>query len=274
MSETGILEVTGASIHYRIDGSEGAPWIVFSNSITTGLSVWDEQAAALSNRYRILRYDQRGHGQTSVPPGPCTFDHLGGDVQALLDHLRIETCTFVGLSMGVPTGLHLYAHHPERVERLVFCNGQAGTAPGGARGWEERIEQARRDGMEALAEATVRRWFSPDFIASGSAENIRRMIAATPLEGFVACARALQDYAFADVLQTIRVPTLLIVGKDDGKMPDTMRHMRAMIGGAALVEIPSAGHIPNVAQPELFNRALREFLDKGSTEGGESSDLQ
>lgn len=260
MNETGTLALDDVSIDYRVDGRDGAPWIVFSNSIATNLSLWDDQASMLSPHFRILRYDQRGHGRSSVPHEACTFPQLGADAAALMDHLGIETCTFLGLSMGVPTGLHLYTQHPQRIERLVFCDGQAATAPGGARGWEERIELARREGMDAFANATISRWFASEFVASGGADGVRRMIAATPFEGFQACARALQDYDYADVLKTIRVPTLLLVGQDDGKMPETMARMRDGITDAQLTEIPMAGHIPNVAQPTLFEGALTAFL--------------
>ncbi|WP_137045291.1 alpha/beta fold hydrolase [Pseudolabrys sp. FHR47] len=260
MSETNTFTRGGVSIRYRIDGRNGAPWIMFSNSICTDLSLWDDQAAALAADFRVLRYDQRGQGGSSVPSAPCNFDQLGGDVAALLDHLGIDRCTFVGLSMGVPTGLDLYAKHPQRIERLVLCDGQAATAPAGAAGWEERIEMARRDGMEAFADATVARWFSSDQVKEGRADCVRKMIATTPFAGFEACARALQNYAYVDVLPRITAPTLLIVGKDDGRIPETMARMRDAIAGSRLVEIAGAGHIPNIAQPEQFNRALDAFL--------------
>ena len=260
MSETNTFTRGDVSIRYRIDGRNGAPWVVFSNSICTDLSLWDGQAAALAADFRVLRYDQRGHGGSSVPSAPCNFDQLGGDVAALLDHLGIDRCTIVGLSMGVPTGLDLYAKHPQRIERLVLCDGQAATAPAGAAGWEERIDMARRDGMEAFANATVSRWFSADQVKEGRADGVRKMIATTPFGGFEACARALQSYAYADVLPRIAVPTLLIVGRDDGKMPETMTRMRDAIAGSRLVEIADAGHIPGIAQPDHFNRALKTFL--------------
>jgi len=260
MSETNTFNRGDVSIRYAIDGRNGAPWIVFSNSLCTDLSLWDGQAALLAADFRVLRYDQRGHGGSSVPAAPCNFDELGGDVAALLDHLRIDACTFVGLSMGVPTGLDLYAKQPQRIERLVLCDGQAATAPGGAAGWQERIDMARRDGMNAFADATVSRWFSADQVKDGRADVVRKMIAATPFAGFEACARALQDYAYADVLPRITVPTLLIAGKDDGKMPETMARMQGSIAGSKLVEIADAGHIPSIAQPDAFNRALATFL--------------
>ncbi|WP_168197851.1 alpha/beta fold hydrolase [Pseudolabrys sp. FHR47] len=226
---------------------------MFSNSICTDISLWDSQAAALAPNFHVLSYHQRGHGGSSVPSLACTFDQLGDDVGVLLDHLGIATCTFVGLSMGVPTGLDLYARQPQRIERLVLCDGQAATGPGGGAGWEERIDMARRDGMDAFADATVACWFSFDQAKEGRADSARRMIATTPFAGFEACARALQNYAYADVLPRITAPTLLIAGKDDGKMPETMCHMRDTISGAQFVEIATAGHILFIPSRKVEN---------------------
>ena len=263
MPEFHTVEIDGLRFRCRVDGGDdAAPWLVFSNSLGTDLTVWDAQVAALAGRFRILRYDQRGHGGTGVPAGPCDFARLGGDVAALLDRFGIARCGFVGLSMGVPTGLDLAGRHPERIERLVLCDGQAATAPGGAEQWAERKRQIRADGMAAFADATVARWFGRDFVAAGRAERVRAMVAATPADGMIACATALQRFDYGHVLPAIRVPTLLLVGARDGALPATMAAMRDRIPGARFVEIPDAGHIPNVEQADAFNRALAGFLDQ------------
>lgn len=255
------VTLNGLRFSCRIDGQDAAaPWLVFSNSLATNLTVWDAQVEALASRFRILRYDQRGHGGTDVPGGSYGLADLGADAQALLDRFEIERCTFVGLSMGVPTALQLVADCPDRIERLMLCDGQAQTAANGAKSWEERIAFAREAGMDAVADATVARWFGADFVASGKAEAMRRMIAATPLEGYIGGARALQDYAYAAVLPQIAVPTLLVAGARDGAMPETVRQMSRAIAGAQMVEIPGAGHIPNVEQATAFNRLLETFL--------------
>lgn len=261
MTGSRTIEANGLSFRCRVDaGAADAPWLVFSNSLGTDLGVWDDQVAALAGRFRILRYDQRGHGGTTVPPGPCDFEQLGADVVALLDRFEIRRCSFVGLSMGVPTGLQLVDRQPDRVERLVLCDGQAATAAGGAEAWGERIRQIRADGMAAFADATVARWFDPTFVRAGRADKVRAMVATTPADGFVACATALQAYDFTHVLPAIRVPTLLIAGARDGAMPETMAAMRRQIAGARLTVIPDAGHIPNVEQPDAFNAVLAGFL--------------
>lgn len=259
MSGTEAVRHDGLTFRCQVDGTSGE-WIVFSNSIVTDLSIWDSQVEALKDRYRILRYDQRGHGGTDVPPGPCTFDQLGGDARALMDHFGVDRCTFVGLSMGVPTTLSVYASQPERIRRLVLCDGQAATAATGAATWQERIVHAETEGMEAVADATVARWFAPAFAEKGGADRVRRGIAAMQAAGFAACARALQNYQFAHVLETIAVPTLLIAGANDGGMPAGMRKLSERIAGSRFVEIPDAGHIPNVENAAAFNRALMAFL--------------
>lgn len=259
-----IVEVDGLGLRCRIDGNDPSlPWVAFSNSLGTTLEVWDAQAAALAGRFRVLRYDQRGHGDSAVPADACDFRRLGDDLLALLDRFGIERCTLVGLSMGVPTALRVVEAQPQRVERLVLCDGQAATAAGGGDVWEQRIGQLRSDGMAAFAEATVSRWFSPEFVATGGADRVRGMLAATPPDGLVACIRALQGYDFAHVPPTLRVPTLLLVGARDGALPASMARLAGGIAGATLVEIANAGHIPNVEQPEAFNAALLAFLERG-----------
>nr|WP_246206230.1 alpha/beta fold hydrolase [Propylenella binzhouense] len=226
----------------------------------TDVTIWDAQVAALRGRYRILRYDQRGHGKSSVPQAPCTFDQLGSDLLALMDYFGVPSCVFVGLSMGVPTGLHLVSRHPERVEKLVFLDGQSATAPGGAKTWEDRIVDARRLGMSGLADLTIARWFSPAFREAGRARKPRDAAAGMSLEGYIACARALQNFDFTDVLAGIGVPTLVMAGANDGNMPISMARLREAIPCAVMHIIPDAGHIPNYEQPETVNRHLLDFL--------------
>lgn len=260
MSEDIFVEHDGLTFRCRLDGREDGPWVVFGNSMLTDVTIWDAQVEALQDRFRILRYDQRGHGKTSTPPGPCDFDQLGGDLLALMDRFGVSSCAYVGLSMGVPTGLHLVGRHPERITKLVFSDGQSMTAPGGAQTWEGRIADARRLGMRGLAEITMERWFSEEFRAAGRHRKALEAAAAMPLEGYVACARALQDYNFSDVLGRILVPTLIMAGANDGTMPVSMRTMCEAIAGASMHIIPDAGHIPNYERPDIFNQHLLDFL--------------
>ncbi len=252
----------GLTFNCRLDGPESAPWIVFSNSLATDLTLWDHQVEALAPTHRILRYDQRGHGGTSIPQNPATLDQLAADALALMAHFGVQHATFVGCSMGAATGFALAPRHPGRIARLVASDGQAATAPGGAQAWADRIAAARTRGMAEFADATIQRWFAPASHAESNPAipRTRAMIAATPLEGFVACARALQSYDVTPTLPGIAQPTLLIAGARDGAMPATMQALAHLIPASRYVEIPEAGHLPCIERPAAFTAALQAFL--------------
>src|SRR4051812_22997808 len=152
------------SINYQIDGSVG-PWLVLSNSLATDLSMWDTQARDLSGAFRILRYDQRGHGKTKAPAGRYTFDLLIADALALMDALGVEKASFCGLSMGGATALGFAQPHPDRIQRAIVADAGGASPPQSAQQWEERIVVAHQRGMEPRVEPTVARWFPPDVIA-------------------------------------------------------------------------------------------------------------
>jgi 3-oxoadipate enol-lactonase len=256
------VSVRGLSFHCRLDGPPGAPWLMFSNSLLTDLSVWDAQVAALAANYRILRYDQRGHGGTQVPPQPTNLDELVGDAAALLDVFRIDRVAVIGVSMGAATALCLAARSAGRVTRVAASDGQAATAPNGAAAWQERIDFAVAHGMAAVAESTIQRWLTPPTLASGrpAVQHVGDMVRGTSLDGFIACARALQSYDFRTELGAIQQPALLIAGEQDGAMPKTMQAMQAAIPGARYTEIAGAGHLPGLEQPAAFNASLVPFL--------------
>src|ERR1044071_1798593 len=149
------IRANGISISYTIDGREGAPWLVFSNSLATDLSMWDQQAQDFASSFRVLRYDQRGHGKTEAPGGRYTFDLLIADALALMDALKIDKANFCGLSMGGATALGLAQRHPDRMERVIVCDSGCASTPQSAQPWEERIAVAQKSGMEALVESTA-----------------------------------------------------------------------------------------------------------------------
>jgi 3-oxoadipate enol-lactonase len=253
--------VNGVSINFEIDGPEGAPWLVLSNSLLTNLSMWDEQVADLKSSYRVLRYDQRGHGGTQATQGPYGFDLLVADVIALMDMLGIRHAHFCGLSMGGMTALFLAQRHPDRFDRIVACDCGPASTPASAQQWKERIEVAAKDGMEALVEPTIGRWFPPEFLATKAPvlDKVRQMIRSTPIAGFAGCAQALSDYDLRPGLGSIDRPTLLIVGTKDATLAG-IRQIKEAVRGAGLVELAGAGHIANVEQPAAFTRAVRDFL--------------
>jgi 3-oxoadipate enol-lactonase len=253
--------VNGVSINFEIDGPDGAPWLVLSNSLLTNLSMWDDQVAALKSSFRILRYDQRGHGGTQATEGSYSFDLLVADIIALLDMLGIKRAHFCGLSMGGMTALYLAQRHAERFDRIIACDCGPASTPASAQQWKERIEIAVKDGIGPLVEPTINRWFPPDFVAAKPPvlDKIRQMIRSTPIAGFAGCAQALSDYDLRPGLGRIDRRTLLIVGTKDATLAG-IRQIRDAVPGAALVELEGAGHISNVEQPAAFTGAVREFL--------------
>lgn len=259
---SGQVAVNGIGLRCRLDGPPGAPWLVFSNSLMTGLDLWDAQVQHFANRFRILRYDQRGHGSSAVPSGDCSFEALADDLAALLEHFGATAATVVGVSMGGVTALALAARHPARVALIAACDCQPASTQAGAAAWDERIALAQADGMAALVEPTVARWFQPGFVRRDppALGCVRAGIAATPLQGFVRAARALQRYDLRPALPALRLPAAFIVGEDDGALPGAVRAMADACPGASFTAIPDAGHLPNVEQPAAFNAALSALL--------------
>lgn len=260
------VKANGIAFNCRIDGKRGAPWLVFSNSLATNLTMWDDQAAALADKFQILRYDQRGHGSTDAPAGKYSFDLLVADVIGLFDALEIERAHFVGLSMGGMTAVALAEQHPERLDRVVPCDCGPASTPQSAQQWEERIAIVREQGMVALVEPTIGRWFPPEFVNAGAnkaaLDKVREMIRTTPVNGFVGCASALSNYDLKPGLSKITTPTQFICGGKDAALGGT-KALHAGVAGSGFVEIEGAGHISNVEQPAIFTRALKEFLASG-----------
>ncbi len=257
------IQANGIGFHCRLDGPDGAPWLIFSNSLATDLSMWDDQAIALAKRFRVLRYDQRGHGATDAPAGRYTFDLLIADVLALMDGLAIERAHFCGLSMGASTGMGLAQRHPERFGRVILCDSSLRSTAATAAQWEERIALAQQGGMAALVDATLARWVPSGSSTAGSptVARLRRMFLATPVNGFVGCAAALADHDFRTGAGGVALPVLLICGEQDSASVAAMTAVRQeMIAGTRYVEIPGGGHISNLDDPVRFTRAVEEFL--------------
>jgi 3-oxoadipate enol-lactonase len=256
-------QANGISINYQIDGDAGE-WLVFSNSLATDLSMWDAQAKDFASSFRVLRYDQRGHGKSEAPAGRYTFDALIADALALMDTLGIERANFCGLSMGGATALGLAQRHPDRVTRAIVADSGCASTPQSARQWEERIAVAQQGGMEPLVEPTVTRWFPPDVLAKAPPylDTVRAMVRATPVNGFIGCAAALADHDFRSGVSATRPPVLFLAGEKDagGAVPAAMKGLHQALPGSRYVELAGAGHISNLDDPAGFTRALREFL--------------
>jgi 3-oxoadipate enol-lactonase len=259
------VKANGITINYQVDGPAGAPWLVFSNSLATSIAMWDEQAAALKNSYRVLRYDQRGHGGTDAPSGHYTFDTLLADALGLLDALRIDKAHFAGLSMGGATALGLAERHADRLDRVIVCDSPCQSTPPSSQQWQERIAVAEKQGIEALIEPTIARWFPPETIAKNPPhlDKVRAMIRATPVNGFIGCAAALADHDYASAVGSVTRPVLFLVGEKDGAAPAAMRKLQQKLDGSRYVELPGAGHISNMDRPAEFTRAVADFLAGG-----------
>jgi 3-oxoadipate enol-lactonase len=254
------LEVDCLLVRYALGGPAGAPPLVLSSSLGTDLSLWDPQVPALEARFRVLRYDTRGHGETSVTPGPCTVAQLAGDVIRMLDALGVERVHFCGLSLGGQIGLWLGAHAPRRIERLVLCNTAARI--GTAEAWNARIDAVRRDGMAAVSEQILDRWFSPAFRARSpeAVAAARRLLEATPAEGYAAACAALREADLRGEAAAVTAPTLVVAGRLDPATPAADGRLLAdAIPGARYVELEAA-HLSNLEVPERFTSEVVRFL--------------
>ena len=243
------------------DGLAEAPALLFSNSLSSNLTMWDEQVAALAGRFRIIRYNGRGQPGSVATPGPYTMAQLGQDALAILDALGVETARFCGLSMGGMVGLWLLTHAPARIEQAVLANTAAYMGPASL--WQGRIRLAREGGITATVEPTVTRWFRPEIHRGDPAliERMRAMIRTTPLEGYVACCEAIRDMDQRESMRAIARPTLVIVGEHDvATTPADGQVIHEAIAGSKLVSLP-AGHISAVELPEEFTRGLSEFFN-------------
>ena len=246
-----------------VDGNDESPVLMLSNSLSSDSTMWDDQLPRWTRRYRVVRYDQRGHGRTAAPPGPCSMDDLGRDALAVLDHLGIARVHFCGLSMGGMVGMWLLTHAPERIDRAVLANTSAHMGPPDL--WNARIALAREGGMEATVEPTVKRWFPAAFHASAPATiaRVRDMIRRTSVAGYVGCCEAIRDMDQRESIGSIRRPTLVIVGAHDpATTVDAGRAIHAAIPGAAIAVLDAA-HISNIEQPEAFARTVEDFLETG-----------
>ena len=250
------------SLHYSLEGPEHAPVLVLSNSLGTASRMWDAQAFALKDRFRLLRYDHRGHGQSPVPPGPYTVEDLGRDVLSLLDRLEIETYAFCGLSLGGMVGMWLASEAPERIERLVLCCTSASLGP--PENWSSRADTVRKEGMDEISEAVLERWFTPEFRSSnpGPVEWAVRMLIETPAEGYASCCEAIRDMDLRGRLAEIQTPTLVVAGADDEAITlDHAELLRDSIPDSRLEVVPQAAHLANIEQPEALTQAVLEHLD-------------
>nr|MBX2881406.1 alpha/beta fold hydrolase [Granulosicoccus sp.] len=209
------VEANGINVTYRFDGPEAAPIVMLSNSLMSNLSMWDPQIEVLTESFRVLRYDTRGHGDTDATEGPYSIKLLAEDVIALLDALGIDKVHFAGLSMGGMIAQYLGANFPDRIHSLLLCD-TASEMPTREM-WNDRISSAQNGGITALLDGTLQRWFTPPFLEKDKAavEKVAEMIRTTDTVGYIGCASAVRDMSQTSILSHITAPTIIIVGEDD-----------------------------------------------------------
>jgi 3-oxoadipate enol-lactonase len=260
MDQQTVTTGDGCGIAWRFDGPEDEPILLLSNSLGTDLTMWSPQIPAFCERFRVLRYDSRGHGGSDAPPGAYSLDRLGRDVVELLDALEIDNVAFCGLSLGGIIGQWLGIRAPERVRRLVLANTSSFMGPPSA--WDARIATVSAQGMAPLAEASVERWFTVAFGKTGQAaiEPIVSTLLATNPVGYAGACAAIRDMDMRRTASLVDLPTLVIGGSLDPSTPPPHSELLAKTIRGARLHMLDAAHLSNVEVPEPFTQTVMDFL--------------
>lgn len=254
------VDLKSVRLRYELTGPQELPVLVLSHSLGAGLEMWDSQMTALGEQFRLLRYDTRGLGQSSVPPGPYNVAQLGQDVIELMDALGIAKASFCGLSMGGSTGQWLGIHAPERIEKLVLAS--TAMKIGNEEGWNARIATVLKDGLDDVVPGALQRWFTEGFRGKHPevVARIEAILRAADVQGYAANTAAVRDADFREDAGRINVPVLVISGTHDvTATPEDGKRLAASIPGARYVELDAA-HLCNVEAAGAFNGAVLEFL--------------
>lgn len=257
-------QLNGITVEYEVSGPDSGHWVVLSNSLMTTLRMWDYQLPVL-HRYRVLRYDQRGHGGTEGTKGPYDFELLAKDAIALMDHVGANQVHWVGLSMGGMIGQALALYYPERIRSLTLCD-TVGHSLGDRKAKRaERIKRVEVDGVEPMVEGCLTGFFSQDFAETNPElmDQMRDVIRNTSVNGVIGCSHALNDHDYTPRLHEIHHPALVIVGEHDPSTPEAdSREMADQIPFADFVILPHAKHLSNIERAFEFNATLMAFLDE------------
>jgi len=259
-----IADVNGIKLNYRFDGPENGKVVMLSNSLASDLTMWEEQVPPLSDAgFRILRYDSRGHGQSSAPEGPYTLEMLTSDAVGLIDFLGLKQVHFCGLSMGGMVGQLLGAIHGDRLLSLILCGTSSYKAQPEV--WDERIALIKKVGMAGLVDATIDRWFTKagQERLKAKIEHIREVILRTKAEGYCGCGFAIRDMDLRKIIKEISIRTLIMVGEQDQGTPvSAAEFIHEKISSSVLKIIPNAAHLANIEQADIFNKTMLEFLSR------------
>jgi 3-oxoadipate enol-lactonase len=264
-----VAERDPCEVHYELFGPAGAPAVIFSPSLGTDRSMWEPQARRLAGRFRVVRYDIRGHGCSPVPPGPYSIADLGLDLLGLIERLGVERASLCGISIGGMASMWVAAHAPERVQRLVVCCSSALIDPDGS--YRARAAVVRERGLAEIAEPTLERWFTPAF-REAHPDVIRwicERLLATPVEGYASCCEALADMDLRAELGAIEAPTLVIAGREDpATPPEHSQLIAAGIADSRLRIVAGAAHLANLGQPEVVGELIGGHLETNDKERG------
>ncbi len=258
-----LISANGIQINYELSGKEDAPVVVLSHSLGSSMVMWNPQLEALEPHFRILRCDMRGHGDSEATEGDYTLDLLAADVIGLLDALKVEKVHFVGLSIGGMIGQCLAINYCDRFKSLTLCDTSPVLPEDAKPLFKERMDLARAQGMRALVEGTMERWFTPPYRAQNppAIDLIRNQFLATSVTGFNGCSAAIMGLNYLDRLAEIKLPTLIMVGEDDPGTPvEASETIHELIPSSKLVVLPAAAHLSNIEQAEAFNSHLLSFL--------------
>ena len=254
-----MIDADGCLLNVSVDGRDGGPTLMLSNSLGTTMQMWEPQMAALTKLFRVVRYDRRGHGK-SGPAGTASMERYGKDVLAILDDLNIDRVHWCGLSMGGMVGQWLGANAPERFDRLILSNTSSYYPD--PTNWHNRIKAVREGGLAAVADTVIAGWLTADFREREPevTAHLKAMLLASPVEGYLAACEALSTLDQRALLPKIKSPTLVIAGRHDMATPIAAgEYIRSQIPGASLT-ILDAAHISNVEQSHAFTDAVVGFL--------------
>ena len=253
----------GNQIAYSIEGD--GPWLTLSHSLASNMQMWNPQMLLLTKHFKVLRFDTRGHGLSSAPLDPYTLDDLALDAYELFQSLGIEQTHWLGLSMGGMIGQTLILQYPQLFHSLVLADTTSKRPENAKQMWGARIAKAKSEGMSAMVNSTLERWFEHDFREAHPAimQEMAQGIVSTSVDGFAGCCEAISHINTFERLHEITCPTLIMVGeRDHGTPPPMAKAMKEKMPDATFFEIPNAGHISNIEQPAIFNQHLIEFYQR------------
>jgi 3-oxoadipate enol-lactonase len=259
------LDVNGTKLHVMTDGAEAAPCVVLIHSLGTNANLYDGQVPALAKDFRVLRYDMRGHGRSSAPPGPYSMDTLVDDLLGLLARFKIARAHLVGISLGALTAIAAAQRGTAQIASFAFCDSRADMSADFVKAIDDRNRLVREQGMEAIAKPVVTRWLTPTTMAQKPdvAEKVSQMVRTTPVEGFIACTEAIKGNKILERLSAVKVPSLFLAGDQDPGLPtEVMHRMQIQVPRSEFSVLVGASHLSNLDQQHSFNHVLLAFLKK------------